>query len=113
MAKPATRHETIQLPDDIGNRTVNDLLNSPNTTVIKRGNKISIRNESDQGVATLEYSTYSLGHRSLKASTAPRKEYKRDYREDIIEMKRSGMRQKDIAFELGISEAYISTLLKQ
>jgi len=61
----------------------------------------------------LEFTSYESGRNEFKAASIPHRERKKDYLEDILTMKRSGMRQKDIAFELGISEAYVSKILRK
>lgn len=101
------------LLDKIGDMTVNDLINNPNTDVIKKGNKISVRHQTDYGVASLELSLYSSRRKSLRASSVPGRKLKKGYAEDIREMKAEGMTQKDIAFELGISESYVSQIIRQ
>lgn len=103
----------ISLPEEIGNTTLNDLLNSKDTEFTKRGNKISFRRCTDFGIATLEIESYDTGRQTITQSTIPSKEKKSNYIDDIIEMKRSGMKQKDIAFRLGISESYVSQLIKE
>lgn len=107
----SNQFNALHLPDEIGNVTVNDLMNHPDTEVIKKGNKISIRRRSEQGVATLEFASYRTSRKEMKMSSVPRKERKKDYKEDILAMKREGMTQKAIAFELGISEAYVSRII--
>lgn len=49
---------------------------------------------------------------SEKISNLLHRKKKDEYREDIIAMKQSGMKQKDIADELGISPSYVTQLLK-
>lgn len=103
----------LSLPEDIGNTTLNDLLNSKDTEFTKRGNKMSFRRCTDFGTATLEIESYDTGRQTITQSTAPIREKKSNYIEDIVEMKRNGMKQKDIAFRLGISESYVTKLLKE
>ena len=43
----------------------------------------------------------------------PKKNKKKDYTNEIKQLKKAGMKQKDIAFELGMSEAYVSKLSKK
>ena len=102
----------ISLPDELGNTTLNDLLNANDTEFTKRGNKMSFRRCTEFGTATLEIESYDTGRQTITQSTAPLRGKKANYIDDILEMKRSGMKQKDIAFRLGISEAYVTKLLK-
>lgn len=97
----------------IGNITINDLMNDPKTDIVKRGNKISMRYQTEEGVASFEFAAYDTDRQTFYASSAPGKVYKKDYASDIHQMKNQGIRQKDIAFELGISESYVSKILKQ
>lgn len=103
----------ISLPDVLGNATLNDLLNSPDTEVTKKGNKLSIKRYTEFGTATLEIESHDTGRQTITQTTTPRRSKKADYLDDIIEMKRSGIKQKDIAFRLGISEAYVTKLLQE
>lgn len=110
---PSKKFNRLSLPDEIGNVTVNDLLNHPDTDMVKKGNKVSIRRRSEHGVTTLEFTSYETGRSEFRSASVPHLERKKDYLDDILAMKRSGMRQKDIAFELGISEAYVSKILRK
>lgn len=101
----------LSLPGRIGKMTIDELINLPETDVIKKGNKLLMRRESEEGTTSVEFVARDSGYRSMEVSSAPRKEYKKDYSEDIRQMKREGKSQKDIAFQLGISEAYVSQLL--
>lgn len=109
---PSKRFTELRLPDEIGTVTVNDLMNHPDTEVVKKGNTLTLRRRSEHGVTTLEFSSYGTGRQEMKMSSIPRREYKKDYKEDIIAMKRDGLTQKRIAFELGISESYVSSILR-
>lgn len=103
----------ISLPDEIGGTTLNELLNDKDTEFLKKGNKISFKRATSIGIATLEIETFDTGRTTITQSTVPSRIPKSDYIDDIIEMKKRGMKQKDIAFQLGISESYITKLLKE
>lgn len=109
----SNKFNTLYLPDEINNITIGELINHPDTDVVKKGNKLSMRRRMEHGIATLELSSYPTGRQGLKMSSVPHRERKKDYKEDIIAMKQDGMRQKDIAFELGISESYVTKILRQ
>ncbi len=100
------------LLSEIGNLTINQILDNPNTEIIKKGNRMSIRYNSKLGIMTAELASYSTNHCELRVSSVPNKTRKIDYIENILEMKKQGMLQKDIAFELDISEPYVSYILK-
>ncbi|PPK79867.1 hypothetical protein BXY41_10892 [Lacrimispora xylanisolvens] len=111
--RPALSPIPISLPEELGNTTLNDLLNAEDAEFIKKGNKLSIRRVTDFGTATLEIESYDSGRKTITQSTTPQPYRKYDYIDDIIEMKKDGMKQKDIAFRLGISESYVTMLLKE
>ena len=113
MSKKIINPLTVTLPENLGNQTLNQLLNSEDTEFTKKGNKVSIRRRTDFGTATLELESFDTGRRTTTQSVVPSKSKKADYLDDIIQMKKSGMKQKDIAFQLGISEAYVTKLLKE
>ena len=108
---PALSPTHLSLPEELGNMTVNQLMNDDNTEVYKKNNKLSMRRKSDFGVATLEIESYSTGRNTICQSTVPHRDKKKDYLDDILEMKRQGLSQKEIAFRLGLSESYVSKLL--
>lgn len=110
--KPAFLPIPISLPDDIGNTTLNELLNDKDTEFVKKGNKISFKRATDIGIATLEIETFDTGRTTITQSTVPSRVPKSNYIDEIIAMKNRGMKQKDIAFRLGISESYVTKLLK-
>lgn len=99
--------------EKIVNLTIIDLINDPRTDISKRGNKISMRYQTEDGVASFEFATYETERQTLRASSGSGKSYKKEYAPDIQQMKEQGMSQKDIAFELGISESYVSQILKR
>lgn len=101
------------IPDELGNVTINELLCDEATDFTKKGNKVSFRRNTPFGTATLEIENFASGRKTITQSTVPYQSKKSDYIDDIIEMKRSGMIQKDIAYRLGISESYVTMLLKE
>lgn len=113
VAQPAVVPIPITLPSDLGNTTLNELLNAEDTEFTKKGNKLSFRRCTNYGTATLEIESFDTGRKMITQSTVPSKRKKADYINDIIEMKKKGMKQKDIAFYLGISESYVTMLLKE
>lgn len=102
----------LSLPEELGNTTLNELLNDENTEFIKKGNKMSFRKNTEFGVATLEIESYDTGRQTICQSTVPKRAKKADHIDDIIQMKKNGIKQKDIAFRLGMSEPYVTKLLK-
>jgi len=103
----------FQLPKNIRNITLEDLVNMPGTEVYANEGRITMRKCTSDGVITFSHRSYETGfHRTTMSSTSP-VQRKMDYLDDIRRMKKEGMKQKDIAFELGVSEAYISQLLRK
>lgn len=103
----------ISLPDNLGNMTVNELLCMPDTEITKKGNKLQLRRITNFGTATLEINTYDTNIKTVFQSSVPSHPGKKELLPDIIRMKKAGVLQKDIAFQLGISESYVTKLLKE
>ena len=103
---------SINLPDKIGNMTVSDLMQSENSEIHYKKGKLSIRNCTDEITTTLEIGSYPTGRKTARLSSVPTQGKKADYLDDIRQMLSEGMKQKDIAFELGISDAYVTQLKK-
>lgn len=104
----------IYFNDELGRKTFNDLLNNPSTDIVKKGNKISLRSKVEgTGIVTVTIDKLSNTDGVIMTKTKiPSCEKKSDYLDSIIELKKKGYKQKDIAFELNISESYITKLLK-
>lgn len=102
---------TINLPDEVGNLTINELLEMGGD-VQATANKVSVRKTMETGVVSFQFETFPEGGAKEKFANLLHKKKKEEYREDIIAMKQSGMKQKDIADELGISPSYVTQLLK-
>ena len=109
----AKNFNLLNLPTDISDMRISDLISSTDAEIhIKNGN-VSIRKQTKEGVATFQFNSYSTGRQSSKFSSVPPKRKKLDYLDDILEMYNSGMKQKDIAYELGISPAYVCQISKK
>lgn len=102
---------TINLPDEIGNLTINELLELGGD-VQASANKVSVRKTMEAGVVSFQFETFEESSARGKITNLLHKKKKDEYREDIIALKQSGMKQKDIADELGISPSYVTQLLK-
>ncbi len=109
---PAISPNYLSLPKNTGNMTLNELMNDEHAEVYKKNNKLSIRKKADFGVTTLEIEFYDSGMSTMCKSSVPHRDRKKDYLDDILELKREGLSQKIIAFRLGVSESYVSKLLK-
>lgn len=104
----------IYFNDEFGGITLKDLMDNPSTDIVKKGNKISLRREvEDIGIVTVTIDQLSNTDGVIMTKTKiPSCEKKSDYLDSIIELKKKGYKQKDIAFKLNISESYITKLLK-
>lgn len=102
----------ISLPEQVENMTIGDLMRLPDTEINYSNNKFTARRKSSEGTTVLEFSQAPSGRKNMKLSSAPAPWKKSEYLPDILAMKAQGMKQKDIAYELGISPAYISVLLR-
>ena len=103
----------IKLPEELGDITINELINYEDTEFIKRGNKLFIRTTTDFGTATIEFETFKTDRQEKSETIVPARSIKADYVDDMKNMWDIGRKQKDIAFELGMSEAYVSQLIKK
>lgn len=104
---------SFNLPSKIEDMTISELMHSENSEVHYKKGKLSIRNISDNMTATLEIDSHTTGRKTARLSSVPITERKSDYLDDVRQMLADGMKQKDIAFELGISEAYVTQLKKR
>lgn len=111
MTKPRNPLSPV-LPKVFGDTTINDLM-SDDIEFTKKGNKVTMRRQNDFGTSTAEMEISESGRTTIIQSSVPHQEKKADYLEDIIEMKKRGISQKDIAFRLKLSESYVSKSLKK
>lgn len=104
---------TCNLPDNISHMTISEFVSSTDSEIHIKGGRMSVRKSTDQGTATFQFESSHTGRQTTRTSSVPKRDRKSDYIEDILEMLNQGMSQKDIAFELGISPAYVCQLLKK
>ncbi len=79
--------------------------------VDKKKKQIEVITESDGERHIKKYKMYNNTY-ELKEEVTKKLAYKGDYSEDIKELYRDGYTQKEIANRLGISQSYVSKLLK-
>lgn len=103
----------IKLPDELENIRVGDLIRDKDSEVHIQNGKITIRRVNDDSITCFEFSAYNSGRKKTSLSEVPVKCRKMEYEAEIKSMIKDGMKQKDIAFELGISPAYVSKLLNK
>lgn len=99
------------LPANMKNMTIQQLVESCDEFSVK-GNVVTMKKTTDEGIFSVEYKNYA-GASSVRQVSAPNYQSKKDYTEIVHEMKRDGMTQNEIANALGISQAYVSKLLKR
>lgn len=104
---------TDNLPKGLKDRTIAEIMNTKDSELHYKNGKLSVRSKGNGYVATLEISQFETGRHTTSFSSVPDKSCKKDFKQDIIEMKSQGMKQKDIAFQLGISPAYVSRILRE
>jgi len=100
------------LPDEFRSMRVGDFIDSEDMEVHIRKGKISMRRRTEDFVATLDYSQYETGRCIASSSSVPVRGRKSEYIDDIRQMRCEGMTQEDIAFELCMSQSYVSRLLR-
>lgn len=98
------------IKSDIGNLTINELSKNANK-VIYENNKLNIVAETEEKRISLEIVQYPNGEKRSVA-LYDKVDSKKDYLDTIKQMKSEGMKQIDIANYLGISQSYVSKLLK-
>lgn len=101
------------VPASIANTTIGELLNSENIEIHKKGNSISMRTGVENSVVSLTINQYESGGNTYHGTVFPTTPKKKDLIKDIRKMKKEGIKQKDIAFQLGISPGYVTQLLKK
>lgn len=101
---------SVNLPSSLKNTTLNDLIHSDDVDLHKAKGKLAIRKSTSEGTLTIQYGD---GYQKCIQTAVPKKNKKKDYANEIKQLKKAGMKQKDIAFELGMSEAYVSKLSKK
>lgn len=99
---------SVNLPSSLKNTTLNDLIHSDDVDLHKAKGKLAIRKSTSEGTLTIQYEEYGDGYQKCIQTAVPKKNKKKDYANEIKQLKKAGMKQKDIAFELGMSEAYVS-----
>ena len=104
---------SVNLRSLLKNTTLNDLIHSDDVDLHKTKGKLAIRKSTSEGTLTIQYEEYGDGYRKCIQTAVPKKNKKKDYTTEIKQLKKAGMKQKDIAFELGMSEAYVSKLSKK
>ena len=100
-----------EIPVEMKSMTLEQIVESCDEFSIK-GNTMLMKKVMPEGVFSIEYKNYA-GVSSIRQMKAPSYQEKKDYREAIVEMKREGMTQTEIANALDISQSYVSKLLKK
>lgn len=100
---------------NISDMTLSDIASKPgvNLSVNTDKKELEIQEKTPDGIKNYKYQVSDTGRRTAKITEVPIKDNKKDYLQDILEMRAAGEKQEDIAHELGISQGYVSRLLKK
>lgn len=95
----------------VENLTIKELIENADETVIK-GNNISITKVDNLKTLNLKITLYPNG-RSIEKTEVQNSGLKKELIPTVKQMKNENMTQKEIATKLGISQSYVSQLLKK
>lgn len=102
----------LLIPSTLFHKTIGEIMKEPNTEISAKNGSVVIRNKKPDIVCTIALDTFSNGGGEVKATVHPCQSEKKNNRPIIEEMVKRGKSQKDIAYELGMSQSYVSKLLK-
>ena len=100
------------LPDDLQGLTLQQLLSSGDVEITRKKNKVRIIKDCPDSVLSIEYTQYSHG-KSVDVSQIDMTGSKRSRKATVKQMRREGKTQAEIAKRTGMSQAYVSTLLRE
>lgn len=100
------------IPQSLSNKTIGEIIKAPNTELSAKNGSVVIRNKTPGLVYTFAVNTFSNGGGEMKTTAHPCQNVKKSNKPIIKEMAKRGKSQKDIAYELGMSQSYVSKLLK-
>ncbi|MBP3263245.1 helix-turn-helix domain-containing protein [Pseudobutyrivibrio sp.] len=103
----------INLPANVGHKTLNDLLRDENVTFQKKGNKITINTQVDNIRATINIEKISSECLTVSETRCDISGRIKDHRDTITKLKNNGLTQQEIADKYGVSQSYISQLLRE
>jgi predicted XRE-type DNA-binding protein len=96
------------VPANIGDRTINELINDPNTEIKKKNNQLRAVHKTPDAVQTFTYSDTS-GVQEIIATNTSRD----NISEKVEALNKAGKKQIDIADTVGITQPRVSQILKQ
>lgn len=100
------------LPEKLQGVTLGELLSSGDFEISKKGNKTKITRIRPDSIISLEYTEYAQG-KSLAANQVDITGSKRDRKETVRQMRKEGKTQAEIAQLTGMSQGYVSSLLRK
>lgn len=100
------------LPEELQSVTLGELLGSGDFEISKKGNKTKITKVRPDSTISLEYTEYPQG-KSLTATQVDTTGSKRDRKETVRELRKEGKTQAEIARLTGMSQPYVSSLLRE
>lgn len=113
--KPADNFPMNAPETNISDMKLSDIASMPGITLGMDTDRkeLKIRQKNADGIKSYKHQVSNTGRRTTKVTDVPLRDSKKDYLQDIWEMKAAGEKQKDIADALGMSQGYVSRLLKK
>ena len=97
------------LPGNIGRMTINELLQSDDTEIEKKGRKLKVRRSVPGGTICFEHTKYDDGD-YLSVSGIHRKRKKKELASTVKQMRNEGMTYQEISRRTGMSTTYARRL---
>jgi len=111
--EPVLKKSNSLLPKEISKMTLNELMNQDDVEIIKKRNIVKMKKTMEDQTISLEVHRYNYGE-TISQSRFNKPKNKKDLVEVVKKMyNEENLTQKQIAFNLDISQAYVSILLKE
>ena len=106
-------YNLINLPANIGKRSLDEFIRDENVTLYKKGNKITINTQIDNIRATINIEEISPECLTVSETRCDISGRVKDHRDTIATLKKKGLTQQEIANNYGVSQSYISQILRE
>ena len=103
---------SMGMNDKIRDLRISDIEKIPGIDLHITNGKIKAKVASKDEIISGEYQISKTGRETIKATKISCKNKKKEHLADILEMSAAGEKQEDIAFQLEMSQSYVSRLLK-
>ncbi len=107
--KLIVRNNSI-IPKELGEMTLNQLINQDDVEIKKRNNKTTIKKITQTETISMEIRTYDKGV-TVSQSKFSMPDKKMDLKDVAKQMKKEGKTQSEIADLLGTTQPYVSKML--